>query len=142
MNRFRVHDMHERSSSPFRLRPRALVVDPAADDRASTAHWLTEFGYEVSQAADFEHARALLQPPPDAIVTTLRLGAYNGFHVIIVARSAGARVAAAIVTPGEDPVARAEAARLEVGYLVKPITRESLGDLFGDPGLIRWACLR
>jgi CheY-like chemotaxis protein len=133
--------MHERSGIPSRSRPRALVVDPTPADRASVAHWFTELGYEVWQAADFEHARALLQPPPAAIVTTLRLGAYNGFHLIIVARSGGPRVAAAIVTRDEDAVARADAARLDVGYLVKPVTQESLADLFGETVFIGRACV-
>jgi hypothetical protein len=61
--------------------------------------------------------------------------------LIIVARSGGARVAAAIVTRHEDSVARADAARLDVGYLVKPVTRESLADLFGETGLIGRACI-
>jgi DNA-binding response OmpR family regulator len=133
--------MHERSGSLSRSRPRAIVVDPDPADRASAAHWLTELGYEVRQAEDFEHARPLLEPPPAAIVTTLRLGAYNGFHLIIVAQSAGHRVAAAVVTKHDDSVARGEAARLGIGYLVKPLTRESLAETIGD-GLIGRACTR
>lgn len=126
--------MHERSGSPAPSRPRAIVVDPDPADRASAAHWLRELGYDVRQAADFLHARRLLEPPPAAIVTALRLGAYNGFHLIIVARGAGHRVAAAIVTEHDDSATRAEAQRLSVGYVVKPLTRESLVTIIGECG--------
>jgi len=132
--------MHERSGIPSRSRPRAIIVDPAPADRASAAHWLTDFGYEVRQAADFRHARMLLDPPPAAIVTALRLGAYNGFHLVIVARSAGQPVAAVVVTEHDDSVARAEAARLGIGYLVKPVTRDSLAGIIDD-GLIGRVCV-
>jgi len=134
--------MHERLGTPLASRPRALVVDPNPADRASAAHWLTELGYDVRQAADFARARALLDVPPAAIVTSLRLGAYNGFHLIIVARSGGQPVAAVIVSEHDDSATRAEAARLKVGYVVKPLTRESLGDLLGESGRMGRACER
>jgi DNA-binding response OmpR family regulator len=134
--------MHERSGTPSATRARALVVDPNPADRASAAHWLLELGYDVRQAADFAHARALLDVPPAAIVTALRLGAYNGFHLIIVARSGGHRVAAVVVTEHDDSATRAEAARLRVGYVVKPLTRESLGAILGESGQIGRACER
>jgi hypothetical protein len=50
-------------------------------------------------------------------------------------------VAAAVVTKHDDSVARGEAARLGIGYLVKPLTRESLAETIGD-GLIGRACTR
>src|SRR5438045_9206528 len=98
--------MHERSSIASASRPRAIVVEPDPNDRAAAAHWLAEFGYDVRQAPDFEHARRLLEPPPALIVTAVRLGAYNGFHLIIVARAGGHRVTAAVVSHEEDPALR------------------------------------
>jgi len=124
--------MHGRSSNHTARRTSAIVVDPTAADRARIAHWLADAAFDVSRAADFEEGRRLVDAvAPALVVTAARLGPYNGFHLVIAGRTTVPRLAAVVMTHAEDSAVRAEAARLGVGYLVKPVTREALLEMVG-----------
>jgi DNA-binding NtrC family response regulator len=66
---------------------RILVVDPDP----STALALRGAGgflADVESCADFLPARgSLMRDPPDFLITNLRLGAYNGLHLMYLART-------------------------------------------------------
>lgn len=66
---------------------RVLIAEPDPSLR-----WLlrrnTGPGIEVTASGDFATARVqLLTDPPDILVTNVRLAAYNGLHLVILARS-------------------------------------------------------
>ena len=73
----------ERVMTPKRI----LVVDPDP----TIAHALkgaVGFLADVEGCAEFLPARAsLMRHPPDFLVTNLRLGAYNGLHLMYLART-------------------------------------------------------
>jgi DNA-binding NtrC family response regulator len=47
---------------------------------------------DVEVCPDFQSARArLLQDPPDLLITNLRLGAYNGLHLVLLAAATRTR---------------------------------------------------
>ena len=64
-----------------------LVVDP--DPAVSRALWNScGFIADIENCGGFEDARAsLMRSPPDFLVTPLRLGAYNGLHLIYLAKA-------------------------------------------------------
>src|SRR5215216_2050073 len=77
-----------------------LVVDSDASDLTSTVSLLESAGYRVATAAAFDEAKRLLDSEaPDLLITCLRLGPYNGLHLILRSRS-GHPAMAAIVTNG------------------------------------------
>ena len=105
------------------MRTRAiLVVDEDAAAWTTTVATLSRAGYRVASARGFEEAKALLSviEAPDLLITELRLGAFNGLHLIIRTRVSRPDMAAIIVTGFSDPVLKVEANRLGVAYLVKP----------------------
>ena len=128
--------MPDRSSIPPPCRRcTALIVDPDLQAGADAAAWLRAAGFDARVTVDFVAARrALASAPPDVLVTALRLGAYNGLHLLMTARAGGRPIRGVLTGTHEDATLRAEAQRLAVGYLVKPISREMLLEAVrGDP---------
>jgi CheY-like chemotaxis protein len=101
-----------------------LVVDENATERSATEDLLRQAGYRVASAGSFEDAmRVLADDPPDLLVTELRLGAFNGLHIVIRSRHLRPEMAAIILTRFPDPVLEAEAHHERASYVVKPLRR-------------------
>src|SRR6188472_925109 len=106
-----------------------LIVESDPDSRAEMAHWLREAGYAAREAATFEEARAeLASAPPAVLVAGLRLGAFNGIHLVISARNSRPALRAVVVTPADDSTVADEAREAGAVYLTKPIRRRALLD--------------
>jgi DNA-binding NtrC family response regulator len=104
-----------------------LLVD---DDRAVlnlVQQWLTSAGYAVVAYDQFEMAkRHLTTTVPDVLITDVRLGAFNGLQLVILAKQQGPLVAAWVMSAFDDPTLRKEAVQSGAGYLNKPCTREQV----------------
>jgi DNA-binding NtrC family response regulator len=99
-----------------------LVVDSNPADLSSTVSLLQAAGYRVAAAAAFEEAKLLLESEsPDLLITDLRLGPYNGLHLILRSRADHPAMAAIVMTRFSDPVLEAEAQRQHAGFLLRPI---------------------
>jgi two-component system response regulator AtoC len=106
-----------------------LVVEPDAGIRALLVSWLRDSRYTAEGAASFEAARRVLsRRPPDLLITDVRLGAFNGLHLVITTRASRPALRAIVITAVDDAALRAEAMEADAGYLVKPVTREALLD--------------
>ena len=110
-----------------------LVADGDAIDRATTASALYEAGYAVVEADGFDRARLLLSSlRPHLLITDVRLGAFNGLHLVWV-RSLGQPAIPAIVTYDHpDAVLESEARTLGCPFLVKPLTAQPLLRVVGS----------
>ena len=98
-------------------RPRVLVVAPTAKVSATIAHALRGIDCDIVAASDFMSARAALERrPPELLISEVRLGAYHGLHLAIVARGRRAPTRSILIGPA-DPVMEAEARRQQVVYL-------------------------
>ena len=118
-------DAHRRSATGTATPGAVLIVESDSRARAEMARWLRDAGYAMREAATFEEARLLLQAmPPDVLVAGLRLGAFNGLHLIISARAAQPELRA-VGDIDEDAALAIEANRGEAAYLVKPIRRDA-----------------
>lgn len=104
-----------------------LVVD---DDRAIldvVRTWLSAAGYSIVACDRFETARQhLTKAAPQVLLTDVRLGAFNGLQLVILAKERDPRTIA-LVTSGFDHVAlRKEASKWGAVFLPKPFTREQM----------------
>ena len=104
-----------------------LLVD---DDRALLKvieRWLTGAGYAVVACDRFETAkRHLVETPPDVLLTDVRLGAFNGLQLVILAKEQAPRTVAIAMSAFDDPILRRDAALCGAGYLAKPFTHEQV----------------
>jgi DNA-binding response OmpR family regulator len=106
---------------------RVLVVDdePALLDAVKYA--FERVGHQVVACRSFEDARTrMLSEHFDALVTDVRLGAFNGLQLAVIARNKSPQLGIIVFSGYDDPVLRAEAADLGASYLVKPVTGERL----------------
>jgi DNA-binding response OmpR family regulator len=114
---------------------RVLVVDdePALLEALKIA--FTRAGRVVVSCRTFEDARAqLLSEPFDVMVTDVRLGAFNGLQLAVIARDKDREMGIIVFSGFDDPVLRAEAARLDASYVLKPVSSEHLLDLMATLG--------
>jgi DNA-binding response OmpR family regulator len=100
-----------------------LVVSADPSVLSSRVTALRRAGLAARAAASFPDARRALEegPPPEVLVTDVRLGPYNGLHLVAVARVELPRTVA-IVVGGQDHVLEVEAAGLGARYLLTPVT--------------------
>ena len=98
----------------------ALVVAPDDSDRAALVEALRHLGVAVHVAADFGAARDLLAAIlPDVLITELRLGAYNGLHLVLRCKAVRPQMRAIVLTRAADPVLEREAEQLDAELVVK-----------------------
>ena len=129
-NRHAVFSWRDPCASPFGrvslMSSRLLLVESNESELREMSDALSGAGgYSLTIARTFEEAvRALAQDSPDLLVTSLRLGAFHGLHVVLRSRFLDAFVPAIIVgLPGDysDDVDK-----LGVPFVPKPIQREAL----------------
>ena len=109
---------------------RVLIVDdePGFLDGITTA--LECEGREIAGCSTFEDARnRLLTEDFDILLTDVRLGAFNGIQLAIIAHDRNPDIGLVVFSGFDDPVLRAEASGVGAQYLVKPVTAVQLLDL-------------
>jgi len=110
----------------------ALTVLIVHDDRRVSA-WLAtklEGKADVSVANTFDEAKAMLTTnPPAALITGLRLGQYNGLHLIIRSRIDHPATAGFVILENADPAVEQEAAAHGAVCLRYPAQQKELMSL-------------
>jgi len=109
---------------------RAMIVDDDQGLLRLVKSWLVGAGFEVDAYDQFEPAkRALMSSVPTVLVTDVRLGAFNGLQLVVLAKLAHPEVVAIVLTGFDDPVLRKEATDAGAIFLPKPIRAEQLIDV-------------
>jgi DNA-binding NtrC family response regulator len=104
------------------VRQTVLVVEADPDDLVQTVSLLRSAGYNTITAPSFEQGSAMLRTThPDLIVTGLRLGAYNGLHLVLRGRMTQPEVPAIVTTRHPDPVLAQETEQMKAVYLLRPL---------------------
>jgi DNA-binding response OmpR family regulator len=104
-----------------------LIVDSNPVALSSTARALREAGYHVTTAESFENAKWQLRAiPPDLLVADVRLGDYNGIHLVIRGRNSDAHLPAIVTDTTADRVLQADAQTQGAVYMVKPFDTQQL----------------
>lgn len=101
----------------------ALVVEPDAERQMQVVDALARAGFEVTATDRFDTARRLIAAsPPAVIVTALKLGEYNGLHLVLRARVAAPHTAALVTSPDPTLDFSREVSQLGAIFLVHPVT--------------------
>ena len=75
----------------------------------------------------FEVARQTLKDETfDALITDVRLGAFNGLQLAVMARDMYPGIRLVVFSGFDDPVLRADAEQIGAVYLVKPVGSQDL----------------
>lgn len=114
------------------LPQRILLVDDEPGLLEALRVALERAGREVVACRTFDDAREkLLTERFDVLVTDVRLGAFNGLQLAIIARSRAADMRIIVFSGFDDPVLKEEASGLGAQYLVKPVSAEALLEHIG-----------
>ncbi len=96
-----------------------LVVADHAHS-VSLADLLRAANYKVTTASNFEAAKQqLAATPPAVLISDIRLGAFNGLHLVVLSQSKAVR--SVVMDTVLDVTLEIQATRLGATYLVKPI---------------------
>jgi YesN/AraC family two-component response regulator len=63
---------------------------------------------------------------PDIVITDVRLGAFNGLQLALLARAVRPDARVVVFSGFDDPVLKEEARRIGAAYLLKPLTGQAL----------------
>ena len=77
----------------------ALIIDPVLSDVMFSVAAASSLGFRVTVADSFQEALERLRVPPALLIAHIRLGEYNGLHLVLRGKAAR-RDLAAIVTSG------------------------------------------
>ena len=105
-----------------------LVVAVRADQSAAMT-LLKGSGHDVVFAPGFEPAiKKLDQIAPDLLITDVRLGGFNGLHLVIRSHSTRPKMRSLLLDRVHDPVIAADAERHGAAYLGGPLTAATLAE--------------
>jgi CheY-like chemotaxis protein len=103
-----------------------LLVTMNPVSRSRIEGWLRKLDLGVESVSSFEDARNKLQTlDPDVLISDIRLGEFNGLHLVIVGRARRPTMVA-IVLGAPDSVLAREAERHGASYLDEPVTEDEL----------------
>jgi DNA-binding response OmpR family regulator len=109
---------------------RVLIVDDDAAYLSACATILTDDGHDVLACADFnEGRRRLAENHFEALITDVRLGAYNGLHLIALAPPSMIKIA---LSAFMDPVIRRDAEQAGAQFVLKPADCASVSALLAQ----------
>ena len=95
-----------------------LMIDDDQEYLGLCTIILREDGHDVTACSDFnEGRRRLADDPFDALITDVRLGAFNGLHLIALAPPSVTKIAMSAFL---DPVIRRDAEQAGARFIVKP----------------------
>ena len=105
-----------------------LVVAVRADQSAAMT-LLKGSGHDLVFAPGFEPAiQKLDQIAPDLLITDVRLGGFNGLHLVIRSQTTRPKMRSLLVDRVHDPVIAADAERHGAAYIGGPITAATLSE--------------
>ena len=111
-------------------RLRVFVVDDEPALAESLKLGLQNHGHDVEMSRSFEDARRrLLAETFDVLITDVRLGAFNGLQLAVIARGNNPTMRIVVFSGFDDPVLREEATALDATYLVKPVSAEAMNEV-------------
>ncbi len=104
-------------------RHKILIVDDDPSLLEALERSFIEAGEDVVAHDSFEEARRVLQTTHfDALITDVRLGAFNGLQLAVIGRDTYPDIRLIVFSGFDDPVLRTEAEHVGATYMVKPVT--------------------
>jgi len=126
--------MHETMSMPDTAhRQKILIVDDDPSLLEALERSFLEAGQDVVAYDSFEEARRVLQTTRfDALITDVRLGAFNGLQLAVIGRDTYPDIRLIVFSGFDDPVLRTEAEHVGATYMVKPVTGAKLLEVLNE----------
>ena len=113
---------------------RLLIVDDDVSLLDAMQRALRDSMRTVVACDSFEKARQMLKDQSfDALITDVRLGAFNGLQLAVMAHDMYPAMRLIVFSGFDDPVLRADAEQLGAAYLVKPVASSDLLKLLETP---------
>jgi two-component system, response regulator YesN len=104
-----------------------LLVDDDLSLLGALSRFLSDSGFQVVPCSTFEDAkREIGVLRPDILITDVRLGAFNGLQLALLARDVRSDVRVVVFSGFDDTVLKEEAKRIGATYLVKPVSGHTL----------------
>ena len=130
-----IPDLHQLRQRLGR-RPRVLLAEDDHDVRTALAELLDQEGYEVRTVVDGAElldviGRAFLferdEPPPDIIISDIRMPGFNGLHTMESLRRLGHDVRIVVITAfGDEEIRRRVEDLRDAAFFHKPIDLDRL----------------
>lgn len=115
-------------------RQKILIVDDDPSLLEALERSFLEAGEDVVAQGSFEAARRVLQTTRfDALITDVRLGAFNGLQLAVIGRDTYPDIRLIVFSGFDDPVLRTEAEHVGATYMVKPVTGQKLLEVLKQP---------
>jgi DNA-binding NtrC family response regulator len=122
------------ATPPATSKLKLLIVDDDVSLLDAMQRALRDSMRTVVACDSFEKARQLLKDQPfDALITDVRLGAFNGLQLAVMARDMYPDMRLIVFSGFDDPVLRADAEQIGAAYLVKPVVSGDLIKLLEKP---------
>jgi len=104
-----------------------LIVDDDLAVLETLSRYLADHDFRVVSSSVFEEAKQhIATVRPDIVITDVRLGAFNGLQLAMLARDVRPDARVVVFSGFDDPVLKEEARRIGASYLVKPISGRTL----------------
>ena len=114
------------------MRMPVLVVGVQEPVRSERAEALVRAGFTTLPVASFLEARDVLtEIEPEALVTDVQLGDYNGLHLVAIAQVEHPRTTCMVIGP-RDPALQSESYHLGARYLVEPIDADRVATILAE----------
>jgi len=111
-----------------------LIVDDDLAVLTALSRYLADHGFQVLSTTVFEDAKQQIAAlHPDIVITDVRLGAYNGLQLAIMARDVRPDAQVVVFSGFDDPVLKEEARRIGATYLDKPVSGRTLVEVLQPP---------
>src|ERR1700680_5124486 len=102
-----------------------LLVEPDSRSSAATERLLSDAGYLTVSVRTFDDAtRQLAVDGPDLLVTAVRLGAFNGLHLVLRGRGDYPSLPMIVTGEEEDPLLADEVTRYGARFVPKSLEPE------------------
>ena len=113
--------------SHFVDRLSVLLVAPRIQDILFAVRPLSNSRFDLTVAETFSQARAILNVrPPGLLITEIRLGEFNGLHLVLRGRGARPDMAAIVTSTSADNVLQSEAEQLGATFVLMPTSEAEL----------------
>lgn len=114
---------------------RILILEDDPSVAAMYAAALRSPEIDVVVCTRFTDAREeLKRETPEALLTDVRVGEYNGLQLAMYFRSLSPNGPVLVVSGHDDPVIGKEVARLRGEFMLKPVGLTHLRHFFSNPG--------
>jgi two-component system C4-dicarboxylate transport response regulator DctD len=120
---------------------RVLLVDCDRVASAATAQLLSAAGYLLDVVSSFEMAlQQVARSCPDLLVTPVRLGQFNGLHLVLRCRAEYPNLPIVVTADPSDAGLADEAAQYGVRFVPRGTEPQGLvrlvGEMLGDPATV------